>query len=355
MAEPRLEDIQDRLLPWQEAVRGFGFEPQQAVSPDASGHSLLVSARSWENKSVKLFLKWRATEPVFQIWLYLQLSENGFKLLPHFYKTEVGSITFACAGKYWTCQPFVRSDYAYDWLNFNCPPQHCFEAGETLAELHASAARLPGQYGEIYPASRAADLFGSFPLQFQKTAQNFLNTGAYPCLPENEAVPPDRTAAIALLKSLPFNHLLVRASELSDRLLRSEKDHAPTINHGDFHPGNLLFARDGIKALVDWDYACFGSHMYDLSYALFMFCLEPPQKGKLEDELFSCRKTDAFLDGYCRTGSSIRSARCLNLYTEFVHLIMLDWVCNELGKPHSVFVDNPGFLNLASALVCCCR
>jgi len=43
----------------------------------------------------------------------------------------------------------------------------------------------------------------------------------------------------------------------------------------------------------------------------------------------------------------------LNSYTELVHLIMLNWLIDEICNPASVYVEEPGFSRLMRALSAC--
>lgn len=47
-----------------------------------------------------------------------------------------------------------------------------------------------------------------------------------------------------------------------------------TINHGDFHPGNLLFVKGTAAALLDFAYAHIGNSMFDLGYGALMFAAD---------------------------------------------------------------------------------
>jgi Ser/Thr protein kinase RdoA (MazF antagonist) len=53
--------------------------------------------------------------------------------------------------------------------------------------------------------------------------------------------------------------------------------------HGDYHPGNILFAGDQIKGIVDFDYLAYGPRLYDIAYSLTMFQYNGPEDS---DERF---------------------------------------------------------------------
>lgn len=338
------------------AAERFGFAAVKARIPDPPGNSVFIEALTPEGKKLGLFLKCWNREPHFQIWLSFQLRANGFKELPLYYKAENSHTVVSDSGRYWTCQPYIEHDLSYDWLNFNCSPQHCFQAGETLAALHSTGSKALRTNSPPGPHS-SADTFNAFPLKFAGTVEKLNDhyqgrTASAQTAKQAGIVSTLKAETFAILQRLPFEKLIKKSSDLAMRLSRSESETAHTVNHGDFHPGNLLFSKDGIPAVIDWEYACTGNGLYDLSYALFMFCLDP-QEVDISGQLFSTRKTEAFLDGYSRENSSVKIVKRLNLYSEFVYLLMLDWVCCELLTTRSNSAEHQGFLNLTRSLVLC--
>jgi Ser/Thr protein kinase RdoA (MazF antagonist) len=76
----------------------------------------------------------------------------------------------------------------------------------------------------------------------------------------------------------------------------SSPDQLPLVlNHGDFHPGNLLFRGKEVCAVLDYEYARMHSPLYDLGYAIVMFAgrWEPRHDGTIDENL-----TEALVDGY---------------------------------------------------------
>ncbi len=75
----------------------------------------------------------------------------------------------------------------------------------------------------------------------------------------------------------PMDRLI---AELPDRIPDADPKHDQAIAHGDFRPGNLLFAPDHPKvaAILDWELSTLGHPLSDLAY----FCLayRLPQTGQ---------------------------------------------------------------------------
>lgn len=330
-------------------------------------HAQLQNAAGQETEEIRLFLK-RLPEPgLFQNWLQERLKASDFTLLLDYYKKDGQSQT-KIGEHFWTCQAFCQTNVSYDFLNFDCRPQNCFLAGQALAALHFAGRDIvdDAETVELPNTRYLLDLLAAFPRQFKNTIEIFSKKDFVQMRQGAQKTSKFRggkkakegliyeSPALEQLQSLPYSGLLQNADTLCSRIRKLETQAAKTINHGDYHQGNLLFADNELRAVVDWDFSCIGSAIYDLSYALFMFCLQPPVRGQLADELFCSRKTEAFLDGYTQVNSSFKEMQNLSIYSDFIHLLMLDWVLGELIKG-SQFCRHPGFSRLADALAFCCQ
>jgi len=366
------EDWDNSILDEAKAtVHSYGFIPHEVSFNQKSPHVVIVSATDRENRNNSLILKWCKTNPSTQIAILSTLVEEGFDLIPDYIECERDSASLqASSGRYWTCQPFVGSEFSYDWLDFDCPPQHCFHAGEALAKLHAIGAQAVRHHGIQFSQThktrtiisglaeklrRTFEILGNFEFNNPPAESTKLKS-------KKNKAQNARESALTLLKQLPAQRLCAKAETLSSELLKIETSLTQTINHGDFHPGNILFSTGSILAVVDWEYISVGSSMLDLGYALFMFCLQPPIDGIIDQELFSSRKTEAFLDGYNYHGLSLKGFQYLEKYSEFAHLLVLDWLCNELckksnAKPQTKYQQYQAlkYPELALALTYCCQ
>jgi Ser/Thr protein kinase RdoA (MazF antagonist) len=366
------EDWDILILDEAKAVmHSYGFVPQEASFNEKSPHVVIASGIDLENRNNSLILKWTKSNPSTQIAILSTLVEEGFDLIPDYIECERDSACLqARSGRYWTCQPFVGSEFSYDWLDFDCPPQHCFHAGEALAKLHAIGAQAVRHHGiQFSQTHKTKTVISSLAEKLAKTFERLEKleiskpqADASKFKSKKNKAQTARENAISLLKRLPFQRLCTKAEELSAELLKVETSLTQTINHGDFHPGNILFSTGSILAVVDWEYMSVGSSMLDLGYALFMFCLQPPMDGIIDQELFSSRKTEAFLDGYNYHGLSLKGFQYLEKYSELVHLLVLDWLCNELCKMNNAKAPSKyqqyqalKYPDLALALTYCCQ
>ena len=53
---------------------------------------------------------------------------------------------------------------------------------------------------------------------------------------------------------------------ITDHIARADRGGAPILNHGDFHPGNLLWRRGRRSGVVDWSHARLGPRWWELAY-----------------------------------------------------------------------------------------
>jgi aminoglycoside phosphotransferase (APT) family kinase protein len=74
-----------------------------------------------------------------------------------------------------------------------------------------------------------------------------------------------------LLRHTVDDAVLRRATGLRDRLAASiPPDEAVGVVHGDFQPGNILFAQGRLTGVVDWDLASIGPQGVDVGWLLMM-------------------------------------------------------------------------------------
>ena len=333
----------------EQAVTKFGFSPLKLTAIDHAKNCFYAMALNKSEKKVELFLKFtpaKIAAPTAAIdrqrWLSEQLLANGFKQLPKYYTTADQSSLLLQNEKSWICQSYFKSTSNYEWLKLDCSPQHAFQAGQTLASVHNAGAKLLRKRSDLVGFNTWLRILNEFQANFARNSQEIHQS---------------RTANQAGLESiqkLNFERLQKKADLLVQDLIKLESATArKTVNHGDYHPGNILFGQNGVQAVIDWDYVCIGGGIYDLCYGLFMFTLKTAKEAKADRELFDSRKTECFLNGYNPGTSTVKNMQSLNLCTEFIHLLMLNWACEELCRPVSVCSQNPDFDNLLTFLSYC--
>lgn len=341
MPKANLDQMESKAL---EASRAFGFEPLSVSL--LGGQSYLVKAANKNGAQIELVLKHFA-EPSrqqnFQDRLALELSESGFKLIPQsFFDADKRTLHFS-AGRYWSCSQYLHCGRQYDFLDFDCSSNHAFLAGQTLAFLHSRGRKLLDKRGKFLAGPDQKSFFAAFPRCFSALIGSLEKIPAHKCGPEAPGL-------LNNLDNLDFVLLEKQAAKISLELIKIEERSKQTIVHGDFHPGNLLFDDKSVLALIDWEYAAIGSGLFDLCYGLFFFTLQPQFLNEKSADLFSPQKTEAFLEAYSRAGLSVKSSAELNLYSEFVHLLLLDWALRECLAEDSPYVVLPGFEELCACL-----
>lgn len=331
----------------QEILEHFGFT--FVSSSKLGGSSFRVKAKSLDGSSEELVLKRHAKSPHKELMLKENFSADGFNIIPEFLRTTEGNSFVVLNEEYWTVQIFITSKQAYDWLNFDCSVEDCALAGRTLAAIHISGAKILKSQSVILEQSLKL-IVTKVALEFDEVKSLFDRAR-----PTSDADPFFQASErIFALETQQFSS---RVQQYCNEVLNLEQSQAQTINHGDYHAGNLIFPKAGIF-VIDWEFACLASPLYDLSFALFLFCLKP--EGIDKSNLFSSRKTEAFLEGYSSAeGADVTSLMTqmqhLNVYSEFIYALMLLWVMSEWMKEGSCYSSHPGFGKLALALTYCCQ
>ena len=140
----------------------------------------------------------------------------------------------------------------------NVTPDHCGEAGQTLARLHLSAA------------------------EFGMTRSNDLSLPHWRKLAENLGDKPDTLQT----------GFSARVSEELDLLDAQWPRNLPTgIVHGDMFPDNVFFADGRISGVIDFYFACNDALAFDLAICLNAWCFSTPDQ-------FALNQGTALLAGY---------------------------------------------------------
>lgn len=340
------------------ACRAFGFEPVDACH--LGFQVLKLSATNKQGQTEELVLKFSLQENpwhAFQERTLSLLEKEGFKTLPRFISLPEGETQCFSQGKYWTCQRYFYCAKKYDFFDFACKPAHCFLAGQSLASLHHYGRRLLDREDLKLTGPGCKDVFRAFPDSLARSiskvksrleqAESFQENG------NQKSDESKKRNWLAKLAELPETQLQKKAEFLCRELLLLEKESSPTVNHGDFHPANLLFDDQSVVCVLDWDYALLGSGTYDLCYGLLLFTLELPQPGKKLTEIYNQARAEAFLEGYARAGISTKSKSRLSIYSDFTQLLVFNWAVNEVladESPYTVHARFPDLLSILLAL-----
>ncbi|MBX9688289.1 MAG: phosphotransferase [Candidatus Obscuribacterales bacterium] len=344
----------------------FGFLLQEVKPYRAQTYR--AKALNKQEKQVELLLKWQELPEQAELLKLSQLAQDrvlnclsncGYKQVPNRFLAETKEPFFQLGNRLWTCQSYVFSETTYDWLHFNVSSPHCFLAGQALSQIHNAGSRLTRETPDLIDIRLAADNLRTFHDELKSSISRLLSrqNNLYSLFQNHEEKPSlevERNKSLDILMQIKFDNVIEKSRSLCAKLIHMEKNSQTTINHGDYHPGNLLFSKNSVDAVIDWEFLNVGSGINDLTYALFMFCLNPPKRGQASSQLFDSRKTEAFLEGYTRASSTVKNIERLSSYTEYVHLLMLAWVCNELCSESSKYKSHEAFPGLVRSLAYCC-
>ena len=162
--------------------------------------------------------------------------------------------------------PFVEGDNAY---TRHPSPTQWRQLGEVLRRIHAT--RLPHPLAARIPRDTFAPTWTDALRDYQERAQ----LGRF-----DQPVDPIAAGLVLLLRSHGDRiHELTRRTEQLAAALRAAPP-APTLSHGDWHPGNVLITGAGALHVVDWDTLVFAPRERDLSLLGLTWGGEP------ETELF---------------------------------------------------------------------
>lgn len=324
----------DSLKVVEAVTSKFGYTPL-AVTRLRFPHIFLVDIKERSSSTERLFVKFSDKDESKQIELCRALQAADLTFTPTFKRSIDGEWCINEDEKYWTCQSFMPADVHYDWLAFDCSNIHCSKAGETLGALHSRSNHIAEQLYSEGKTLTVKSMIESEPRRLTKTIADvtaFLDTSAN----ETEklsAVPAQALEALQKVLS-HAEQITKRATFLCAELAALEQKSALVVNHGDFHSSNVIFSPAGVKLVCDWEYACIGSPLYDLSYALFLFCFDFPVSAY--DAPISSQRMEFFLDGYSRY-ARITGARMklLDRYMEYAQLVIMRWLLDEFIDPRS--------------------
>lgn len=139
-----------------------------------------------------------------------------------------------------------------------------------------------------------------------------------------------------------INFLEKRFMEVHDKLPVS-------FCHGDFHPLNIIWSDDSIKAVIDWEFLGIKPKIYDAANLVGCIGIEDPEglTGELAYDFIAALKEAGLISGISR-----------EVFTEFVIALRFAWLSewlrhkdHEMIELESVYmnllVDNSGMLKNA--------
>lgn len=249
------------------------------------------------------------------------LMESGFSQLPRWLKTTSSQPFFVLSGQFWSAHEFVACDSAFQWTKRSWQPEHSRQAGLLLGKLHHAGHLLLQQDRDLHNP-----LGGSIIAQLPEWWNNALTA---------TAASESGAKILAQLGQDPLAQLQKQLNDLIARL-SLESQALQTIVHGDFHPGNVLYAGSLAKAVIDFDFAHVEHPLYDVAYAVVMFA----GMGTREPQALSDEHVHALLSGYqdspqtslAKTALSITN-ELLSQYIQIACYLNMLWALSGYCQP----------------------
>lgn len=148
----------------------------------------------------------------------------------------------------------------------------------------------------------------------------------------------DFSSTISLCEPLLHEALLPVMSFLDGHFTRAHDNLPPAFSHGDFHPLNVIWGQDGIRAVIDWEFAGMKPEIYDTALLVGCIGIEDPEGlfGEMVRQFI----------GALREGGGISDISWDNL-PEFVVAIRFAWMAEWLRKGDGEMVEMElAYLNL---------
>ncbi len=224
-----------------EIVSGPGSSVWQVESADSRGPRVFC-------------LKGHKSKSLERIRLEHDLIESfkrqRFHLAPSAIPLTDGDTAFSESEGHFSLYEFVESDPPFDWTGHGWSDFHAEEAGKALADFHEAGFSVLKDLTNEQRASLSAD---DGTLAALKANRDF---GSWDCL------------------STEFKVILEKVAERALKEAESVSEQRGILIHGDFHPGNVLFLKGQIVAVLDLDYCRIGRRSFDIAYAMVAFGLD---------------------------------------------------------------------------------
>lgn len=234
---------------------------------------------------------------------------NGFDALSRLLLAADQSTNFETEdGSIWVAREYLEADQSFDWTSCTWDEVHCREAGNLLAEMHARGVYVEHDLELLQVnTSVLSHTKLSFDLLLNKLESALDSLSTYIEASELEQ---HRNKVESSLKQF-IERLADGSGEPSSLGSAENWVFAETVlNHGDIHPGNILFSDDKAVAIIDFDYANFNTPAVELGYALYMFAVKEKRREysattSICDQVFA----RAFLDSYFERLKRIENIR----------------------------------------------
>lgn len=254
--------------------------------------------------------------------------QRGFSITQRIIKTRSGEDFFSRAEQKWWLSSYIEADPVFEWTKPTWTKEVCEQSGQALSSLHQALRQFTSENPSVQERHKNAD---SVLCSLEKRLEE------------------------VFVKSPKFiNQLHLVAPVVSKALVSIRKNEAVTsqLVHGDYHPGNLLFRDGAAVAIIDFEYLNFEDAIYDLAYALVMFCTHWTDRtddagliSECRDGMIDREKLHAFLRGYLSDRAEV-NLTLLIPYMCVAAAICLTWFLERELEDRTV----QHFINLVNQL-----
>lgn len=228
-----------------------------ATSPDSVYH-VITRAGSYVLRPFR-------SEAIAAIDLHNQFllwsEKSAWPLTQRIVQTRQRENFFEADQRKWWLSSYIEADYVFDWTKPAWSAESCRQSGRALFLLHEALRSFGGEN---------ADVASTPPPASTPTSSNNSRETRSPVWSDLEKQLSDSS-----LRAQGFSDQVNQVLPLvSNAVAQVEKSDLSTLQliHGDFHPGNVLFGAQDVVAIIDFEYLTVASPIYDLAYALVMFC-----------------------------------------------------------------------------------
>jgi Ser/Thr protein kinase RdoA (MazF antagonist) len=226
-----------------------------------------------------------------------RISQAARNMVPDPMKTLNGSSHFSIDEDWFRLERFVRSQH-HAWWRQDWNVDHCRTAGRALREFHRLTRGFMQQTPDWLPVSGTACGVsnGAYVAGFGPLGSSVGHGMSIALVQARAGVtsqnPQFTESVLACVDACA--ELLSRSENLIAAL---PEPAMMLLVHGDYHPGNLLFVGEELKAIVDFEHVHLEDPLFDVGYAALMFATswtEPPAETHDFDRDF----LSALLEGY---------------------------------------------------------
>ena len=200
---------------------------------------------------------------------------------------------FEHAGRKWWLATFIEAEAVYQWTKPEWSHNDCQYAGTALSGFHETL-RLFAKQEKLMSTSSVKSILPTLEVNLIKASANA------PQFQEEM-------------------HGILRIVRKSLEVIRRGDKRRTQLIHGDFHPGNILYKDARVVAVIDFEYLHIEEPIYDVAYALIMFC--PRWTDGADDGQIDIGLMQSFLRGYARLDDSL-----LLPYMRVAAAVCLTWL-----------------------------